>query len=219
MPSNEDYIDPNDAVFIAWSANFFTVLNANLAAVGLIAGDVTPVFTARDSFSLAYTDQVAKEAAATAAVALKRTRRITYVPQLRALVKRIQAHPGMTDSLRGQLGITVPKRTRTRRGVGAEVPGVVLEPKPGQVIVHFGDNPGNEQTNGKPAWAAGCNIYRKVGQDKLAEWELIAFDTASPYVDTIKGAARDVSYKAAYRGIRASDEGASSPEQTVAAGG
>ena len=217
MPSNEDYIDPNDAVFIAWSANYFTVINANLAAVGLIAGDVTPVSNARDAFSLAYTDQVAKEAAATAAVALKRTRRTTYVPQLRALVKRVQAHPGMTDSLRGQLGVTVPKRTRTRRGVGAEVPGVVLEPKPGQVIIHFGDNPGNEQTNGKPAWAAGCNIYRKFPGD--LDFVLIAFDTASPYVDTIKGAARDVSYKAAYRGIRASDEGASSPEQTVAAGG
>jgi len=217
MPSNEDYIDPNDAVFIAWSANFFTVLNTNIAAVGLVAGDVTPVSNARDLFSVAYTDQVAKEAAATAAVALKRTRRTTYVPQLRALVKRIQAHPGMTDSLRGQLGVTVPKRTRTRRGVGSEVPGVVLEPKPGQVIIHFGDNPGNEQTNGKPAWAAGCNIYRKFPED--FDFVLIAFDTASPYVDTIKGAARDVSYKVAYRGIRASDEGARSPEQTIAAGG
>ena len=51
MPSNEDYIDPNDAVFVAWSANFFTVLNANLAAVGLVAGDVTPVSNARDAFS------------------------------------------------------------------------------------------------------------------------------------------------------------------------
>ena len=217
MPSNEDYIDPNDAVFVAWSANFFTVLNANLAAVGLVAGDVTPVSTARDAFSLAYTDQVAKEAAATAAVALKRTRRTTYVPQLRALVKRVQAHPGMTDALRGQLGVTVPKRTRTRRGVGAEVPGVVLEPKPGQVIIHFGDNPGNEQTNGKPAWAAGCNIYRKK-QGETA-FTLIAFDTASPYVDHVTGSAVNVAYQVAYRGIRATDEGAPSPEQTVAAGG
>ena len=38
----------------------------------------------------------------------------------------------MTDSLRAQLGVTVPTRTRTRRGVGVEIPGLALDPRPGQ---------------------------------------------------------------------------------------
>ena len=215
MPA-ADFIPRADPDFIAWSTNFFTVLNGNLAAVGLGESDVEPLQDVSAGLAAAYTDQIAKVAAANAAVELKKTRRAAYEPTLRALVRRIQAHPGMTDSLRAQLKITVPTRTRTRRGVGAEVPGLVLDLKAGQVVVHFGTNPGDEQTNGKPAWAAGCNVYRKkAGETAFA---LLAFDTASPYVDSVTGAAANYAYKAAYRGVREGDEGAHSPEQTVAAG-
>jgi len=178
---------------------------------------VTPTSTAQTTYSTAFTDQVAKIAAADAAVATKKTRRTAYEPLLRALVRRIQAHPGMTDGLRAQLGVTVPTRTRTRRDVGTEISGMALELRPGQVIVHFGTEPNNEQQNGKPVWAAGCNIYRR--KQGETTFELIAFDTASPYVDHLTGSAINVTYKVAYRGIRATDEGGSSPEQTVAAGG
>ena len=119
MASSQDFIPKNDAEFLAWSTNFFAVLNANLAALGLVAADVTPSSTAQTNYSTTFTDQVAKQAAADAAVATKKTRRTAYEPLLRSLVRRIQAHPGMTDGLRAQLGVTVPTRTRTRRGVGS----------------------------------------------------------------------------------------------------
>ena len=214
MPN--DYIPTSDAEFLAWSTNFFTVLNANLATVGLTAADVTPHTTAQTAFATAVTDQVAKQAALDGSVATKKTRRSAYATPLRPLVKRIQAHPGMTDALRAQLGITVPTRTKRRRSPGPELPLLRLETRPGQVILHFGTEPGNEQRNGKPAWALGCNLYRKKAGE--AEFSLIAFDTSSPYIDTVSGPATDVTYKAAYRGSRDTDEGGFSPEQTVAAG-
>ena len=93
---------------------------------------------------------------------------------------------------------------------------MVLEMLPGQVVVHFGTTPGNELTNGKPGWALGCNIYRKRAAE--ADFTLIAFDTASPYVDAIGAAAGAVAYRAAYRGVRATDIGAVCPAQSVAAG-
>ncbi|MBC8142104.1 MAG: hypothetical protein H7Y38_11765, partial [Armatimonadetes bacterium] len=36
---------------------------------------------------------------------------------------------------------------------------------------------------------------------------------------SVSGAAANYTYKVAYRGVRVDDEGAASPEQTVAAGG
>ncbi len=176
-----------------------------------------PLTAAQTNFNGAVTAQVAAEAAFRQSVATKKTRRVTLEQTLRPLVRRINNHPGMTDGLRAQLGITVPDRTPSRQNVGSEIPDISLELAPGIVIVHFGTTPGNEQTNGKPAWAHGCNIYRK--KQGEADYTLIAFDTASPYVDTLKGAAANYSYQAAYRGVRATDEGGSSPEQTVAAGG
>ncbi|MCL6629647.1 MAG: hypothetical protein K6U00_08625, partial [Armatimonadetes bacterium] len=92
-----------------------------------------------------------------------------------------------------------------------------LETKPGQVIVHFGTDASNELHNGKPSWARGCNIYRKKAGE--SGFTMIAFDTASPYVDTITGSAVDVTYKVAYRGTKETDIGPMSPEQTIAAGG
>jgi len=70
----------------------------------------------------------------------------------------------------------VPDRVLSPPGVATEVPVMDLELRPGQVIIHFGTMPGNEQRNGKPSWALGCNIYRKMGTETA--YSLIAFDTA-----------------------------------------
>jgi len=212
----KDYVPQNDTQFQAWLTNFVTVLNANLATVGLVAADVTPLTTAQTNFNTAVTTQITAQDAAAAAVATKKTRRITLETTLRPLVRRINNHPGMTDGLRANLAITVPDRVPSRRGVGVEIPGIVLDLRPGQVVIHFGSDAGNELRNGKPAWALGCNIYRKRGTE--TDYSLIAFDTASPYIDTVTGSAVNVSYKAAYRGVRATDIGGSSAEQTIAAG-
>ena len=40
-----DYMPGPDADFNAWQSNFVTYANANLAALGLVAADMTPVRT------------------------------------------------------------------------------------------------------------------------------------------------------------------------------
>lgn len=51
------------------------------------------------------------------------------------------------------------------------------------------------------------------------EFTLIAFQSASPYVDTISGAGTDYTYVVQYRGNRVDDVGQSSAQFTVAARG
>ena len=178
MASGKDFLPNNDTELQAWLQNFVTILNANLAAFGLVAADTTPLTGAQTNFNTAVTTQISAEAAFRNAVATKKTRRTQLEALLRPLIRRVNSHPAMTDGLRGNLQITVTDRVPTRRCVGTEVPGMVVEPRPGQVIIHFGDNPGNEQTNSKPAWALGCNIYRKKGAETTCT--LIAFDTTTP---------------------------------------
>ncbi|MCK4659670.1 MAG: hypothetical protein KAV82_09145 [Phycisphaerae bacterium] len=45
-----DYIPGGDAAFNAWLDNFVTYANANLANLGLAAGDLTPVTTAQTAW-------------------------------------------------------------------------------------------------------------------------------------------------------------------------
>jgi hypothetical protein len=214
--ASHDFVPKNDAEFQAWLANFLTVLNANLATFVLLAPDLAPLTTAQTNFATAYTAQVTADGAYRNAVENKKLKRTAVESATRAMIRRINGHPNMTDALRAQLGITVPDRVATRAGVGTEVPVMDLELRPGQVIIHFGTMPGNELRNGKPAWALGCNIYRKLGNETA--YSLIAFDTASPYIDSVTGNAVNATYKVQYRGKRATDLGATSPEQTVAVG-
>ena len=109
----KDYVPTTDTELQAWLGNFVTVLNANLATVGLVA-DTTPLMTAQTNFNTSLTAQVTAEAAFRQAVATKKTRRTTLEQTLRPLVRRIVNHPGMTDGLRAQLGVTVLDHSPTR---------------------------------------------------------------------------------------------------------
>jgi hypothetical protein len=210
------YIPPNDAEFLAWMNNFISVLNANLATFGLVAADLTPLTNARNDFQTKLGNFQTAETAFRTVSEAKKTARNTAEPLFRQMAQRINRHLAMTNALRAQLGLTVPK-PRQRRGVGPEIPGVRLEVDAGRVVVHFGTNPDDETRNGKPDWAIGANIYIKA-QDE-ADYRLLAFDTASRYVWEYRGAPKRFSFRVAYRGVRERDEGTLSPEETVSVGG
>jgi hypothetical protein len=210
------YIPRNDAEFLAWMNNFISVLNANLATFGLVAADLTPLTNARNDFQTKLGNFQTAETAFRTASEAKKTSRNTAEPLFRQMAQRINRHPAMTNALRAQLGLTVPK-PRQRRGVGPEIPGVRLEVDAGRVVVHFGTNPDDETRNGKPDWAIGANIYIKAEDE--ADYRLLAFDTASPYVWEYRGAPKRFSFRVAYRGVRERDEGTLSPEETVSVGG
>ncbi|MCS7311200.1 MAG: hypothetical protein NZ741_13370, partial [Armatimonadetes bacterium] len=174
-----DYIPLNQKAIVAWMNNFLTVLNANLGTFGLVAADLTPLTNARNDFQTKLSAFQSAETAYRSASEAKKTSRTNAEALFRQMAQRINRHPNMTNALRQQLGLNVP-RPRGRRGVGPEIPGVRLEVDAGRVIIHFGTNPDDETRNGKPEWALGANIYVKA-EDEL-DYRLLAFDTASPYV-------------------------------------
>ena len=214
--ANRDYLPRNDAEFLAWMNTFLSALNANLATFGLVAADLTPLTNARNDFQTKLNTFQAAATAYRAASEAKKTARDAAEPLFRQMAQRVNRHPAMTNELRARLGLTVPK-PRQRRGVGPEIPGVRLEVDAGRVVVHFGTNPDDERRNGKPAWALGANIYIKAHDE--ADYRLLAFDTASPYVWEYRGAPKRFSFRVAYRGVRERDEGTLSPEETVSVGG
>lgn len=49
-----DYIPAPDAEFNAWQTNFVAYANANLAGLGLVAGDMTPITAAQTTWASTY---------------------------------------------------------------------------------------------------------------------------------------------------------------------
>lgn len=211
-----NYVPKPDTDFVAWMNNFLTVLNANLGTFGLVAADLTPLTNARNDFQTKLGAFQSAQITLRTTSEAKKDSRDTAERLFRQMAQRISRHPNMTDALRAQLGLTVP-RPRRRRGVGPEIPGVRLEVDAGRVIIHFGTNPDDERFNGKPEWAIGANIY--IREESESAYRLLAFDTASPYLWEYRGAPKRFYFRVAYRGVREQDEGTPSPEEVVSVGG
>jgi hypothetical protein len=212
-----DYIPKKFQDLKVWANSFVSILGVNAAQVGLAPADITPLETAAGDFDTALANWLQQETLAHGAMGLRNSTRDQLVALIRPVVRRIQEHPGMTEQLRNLLHIPLPSTGRTPSEIGPEVPEVLLESVAGRVIVHFGDDPGNERNNGKPAWAKGCNIWRKKNGEE--SYTLVNFANSSPYHDYVSGPAADYTYVVQYRGTKTTDTGGESNPQTIAASG
>lgn len=212
-----DYIPWNDAELKAWLGNFSARIDIVKATFGLTDADIAPLIEERSAFEEAFMEHVRMRNAAQAATANKRNCREAVVQTIRRLSRQVDNHTAMTNGIRASLGLNLKSDTYSKSSVGDEVPGMYLTYAPGQVIVHFGDSPANELTNGKPSWARGCNIYRKADEEE--KFQLVAFEISSPYLDEITGPPTSYTYVVRYRGQKAKDLGAGSPPSRIVAGG
>ncbi len=187
----QDYLPSPDGDFLLWEQTFLTYASANLVALGLVAGDLTPIAIARDAWEAAYMDNDAKQAAARAARQAKDDQRATFEAGIRALVRRLQASPAVSDTERKALGITVRDGTLTPAAAAATRPvGVVSTAQRLRHEIRFFDE-ATPTRKAKPAGVLGCEIWVKVGGAAPADERECAFltlDTASPYVVEYTGA-------------------------------
>ena len=112
MPT-KDYIPSKDTIYRDWLANFITVANANLATLGLVAADITPLQTDKTNYDSAITNSETLQAQAKAATEKKNIVRKASETKARAIVKRIQAKLDVPPDLKKQLQITVPGESPT----------------------------------------------------------------------------------------------------------
>ena len=156
-----DYIPALDAEFNAWQANFVTYANANLAGLGLVAGDMTPITAAQTTWASTYPAHIhiTAQASAESARAAKDGARVSYISLLRSLVKRLQASPAVSDAERASLGITVPDPGSAPIGPPKTRPVVSVEC--GQRLQHtinFTDE-ATPTRKAKPAGVLGAEIW------------------------------------------------------------
>ncbi len=212
-----NYFPSNDQAYRTWLLNFVTQLSGNLAQVGLVAADLTPLQLSSDTFDSSLSSHFSAQVAAKAASNKKTQDRGETEQLLRPLVQRICKHPGMDDALRGILGLPVPGSGGSEVPIGDLIPVVFLETSPGEVTVHWGPEPGNERINGKPAGVWAANIYRKKPADE--QYVLVGASNSSPFRDLITGPASDYMYVVQYRAKDPAEVSRQSAAQIIAARG
>ena len=145
-----------------------------------------------DAAHTAFDDCEVAKAAAKASVQAKKQRIRDALGNARQMVRVLQPNKALTDAARAEAGITVPDRILTPMSPDAiqelDSPEVALDwSKRLQVIIHYGLNPLNERENGRPedAFCALIQYHRGGLPEHEADWQMLDFDTDSPYIHRI----------------------------------
>lgn len=179
-----DYLPGPDADYQAWVSNFVTYANANLAALGLVAADMTPVTTNQTLFNTNFAGHIAAKAAAQAAKQNKDESRSGLTAAIRPLVRRLQASSVVSDAEKAALGITVAQEPGP---IGPPTTAPICSIQCGARLQHtlnFVDET-TPTRRAKPAGVLGVEIWNKVGETPpVGESELrfVAVDTNAPFV-------------------------------------
>ena len=186
-----DYIPRGDADFNAWQANFVTYANANLADLGLVLPDLISIMSAQGAWTPSLTAHVAAQANAQAACATKNANRTVLETSIRALVRRLQASPSVSDAEREALGITVADSAATAAAIPATRPICQVDARQRlQHTIEFADE-GTPTRKAKPAGVMGAEIWVLIGPTPPvdpSELTFLAVDTRTPYTTDFDGA-------------------------------
>ncbi len=179
------YIPRPDGDFNSWQNNFVSFVITNATALGITPAEVTELQNAQTLWNTNFAASVTAKNTAKGAVELKDETRDTFESIARRLTNKVQARKETTDTQREGMGITVPDTTKTPLSedvvINAIPPMVYIDhSKPRIAIVHFGDNPKNENENAKPDGIQGAKIWFHMGGGPV-KWEFLADDTNSPY--------------------------------------
>jgi len=178
-------VPPGDPEFHAAVADFVTYANANLAALGLVAGDMTPVTTAQTAWNTGFANHNAAQSAAQNARQAKDDARVAMIDAIRVVVLKMEGSGMLSDPERQSLHITVADTTPTPSPVPTTRPvGQVDTSQRLRHTISFLD----ETTPGiraKPAGVLGAEIYNKIGGPPPtddSDVTYLATDTRSPYL-------------------------------------
>jgi hypothetical protein len=189
MPS--DYLPSQDAELVAWLTNFVTYANANLAALGLVAGDMTPITTNQTAFNTAFNNNITAQNNARNAAAAKDLARTNLELVVRTLVRKIQGTPTVTNAQRQSLGISERGTARTPVEIPKTRPVLTVDTSQRlQHTVAFADET-TPTSKAKPDGVQGCEIWVFVGATPPADpkgYHFLAMDTKTPYVAHFEGA-------------------------------
>ncbi|MGD9688426.1 MAG: hypothetical protein AB7K52_04335 [Phycisphaerales bacterium] len=164
--------------------NFVTYANANLAALGLVAADLTPVTTNQTTFNTNFAAHIAAKAAAQAAKQSKDEARSGLNAAIRPLVRRLQASSAVSNAEREALGITVADAPSP---IGPPTTAPICSIECGNRLQHtlrFVDET-TPTRKAKPPGVLGVEIWNKVGNappTSESELRFVAVDTNAPFV-------------------------------------
>jgi hypothetical protein len=178
---SSDYMPNKESAFLAWGGNF-TAQSATLQTTfGFAEAELTTLQEQVDAFSSAYSicqgDQRTKKQ-----VQIKNDAKKALKTTLRAMVRRLQAHPAITDAYRDQFRIPIRDRKPTPKPAPKTRPLVDPELQP-PALVLFRFRGSETPRGGKDPGVHGIELRWAVLDQEPASQEAVShseFSTHEP---------------------------------------
>ena len=176
------YIPKSDIEFDQWLEKFKNYVVAHSTSIGVSTMEKSTLVARHSDWETAYQEHINEQAVARGKKETKDNKQTDAEKYARYLAQRITTFSGTSDEDREGMGLTIRDTTPTPISpeyvMELEPPLLKLDLQSGQVTIHFGVNPGNENSNAKPKNIAGAKIWYRVG---VGEWKWAGDDTNSPY--------------------------------------
>jgi hypothetical protein len=180
-----DWIPRDDESFDSSFAQFNNWVQANGAARGVSAGNITAINDLYGDWATLYPSHTAAQTAANTARQLKDDKRFECEALMRQLANALQVNPAMTDPERIAAGLTVRDGTRTRAPVPTTAPALTIDNSQRlQQTIHFRDVT-TPTSKAKPPGVQSIELRCFCGPTPPADpaqspW--VANDSATPYL-------------------------------------
>ena len=183
-----DYIPHSDIGFDAWFDKFTAYVVAHAAQLGVSPMEVSTLVAKNADWNTKYGAHISATDTVRGTKEMKDNSRKDGKSYSRDLAQRITTYSGTGDDDREAMELTVRDTIKTPLSedvvLNAIPPTVYIDhSQPRIAIIHFGDNPKNENENAKPDGIQGAKIWFHMGGLPTggAKWEFLADDTNSPY--------------------------------------
>jgi len=180
MPST--YLPAREADLVTWVENYNLMVQADAAACGLSLDQATAYQTAQQAFSSAYATANHPSTRTPGAIETKNTAKQAVIELTREYVAINQAYPGMTNTLRRDLGITVRDDQPTPVPVPEFAPQLdVVSVHGRRMSIRLRDSQTGERK--KPEGVTGATLVSYVGETIPEEMRLWHFEGSTNRTD------------------------------------
>lgn len=170
-----DFLPSREAELLAWSVNFGRLINESPELYGLRAEQAAEYAALHEAYAEALQRASDPGTRTPSSVVTKREAKAALKAAARALARVARAHPGTTDVMRCELGLTVPDAEPTPTGAPTHAPGIdVVSARLWTVRLRLHDSRGSLR-RGKPWGVQGALVFSAVGalppaSDELNAW-------------------------------------------------
>lgn len=178
-----ELIPRSDGDFDAFQSNAYATINGDLAAYGLVLGDMTPVTAAKGDWDADYPASITAKAAAQAAVGAKDGSRGAYEAALRVVFAKIYGSGVATEEALLAAGLPLRDTVLTPSPVPTTRPVLLLDTSERfRHGVNYADE-GTPTSKGKPPGVMGIELRVFVGATPPPDpddYDFAGVDTKTP---------------------------------------